>query len=139
MKTNIVFLLFILLGIQSCITTRCAIHPDFENNRNSTIRINDDYDPINLKKTISQEANKLGFKRESNDDSSKSFLSYSYIHYFDVFHYTLNVFSVLIVDRQTSQVLAAASCTGDGPAGAKGIVKSTFSTIAYKADSLKRK
>jgi hypothetical protein len=125
--------------MQSCTTIKCSVRSDFISDNNRKISIKKDSDPINLEKTIADEAIKIGFNTENQNDSLNAYLSYSYIHYFDAFHYTLNIFSLIVVKNESKEVLASAFCTGDVLSGAEGIVSSTFNKLGEKLKSIKQK
>jgi hypothetical protein len=137
MKTILLFLVCLFI-FQSCTTIKCSVANDLLNDNTRKITIVQDNDPINLKEKVTQESKKLGFDINDFNDSLNASLSYSYIHYFDAFHYTLNLFSIIIVKNDTKEVLASAFCTGDSPSGAGGIISGTFTKLGEKVKALKK-
>ena len=134
---NISILFVMVVFLQSCTTIKCAVKADLLSDDSKSISIIQNDDPINLKRTIANEVNKIGFNTENNNDSMNSYLTYNYIHYFDAFHYTLNIFSLIVVKNDTKEVLASAFSTGDSPSGANGIVSATFAKLNVKLKAIK--
>jgi len=137
-KQLIIYLSLVLL-LQSCTTIKCSVKKDLLSSEIENVSIKQDVDPINLKKYVVVESQKLGFNTENKNDSLNAYLTYNYIHYFDTFHYTLNIFSIMVVNADTKEVLASAFCTGDSPSGAEGIVGATFSKLGEKIKSIPSK
>ena len=131
--------LIVLFFVSSCTTIKCSIRNDLATVDQNRISIKPGSDPIKIAAVVSNEAKKIGFNSDNLSDSLNAYLTYDYVYYFDVFHYTLNIFSLMVVKNDTKEVLASAFCTGDSPSGAAGIVKATFGEFGSKIQSLKHK
>ena len=132
-KINVYCLFFIgIIIVVSCGTYSTAVKPGVSLASIKKVTIEGSYDPLKIRDKVAQRLIKLGFDVVETRSSADLAVNYNYDYYFDVFHYTFNLFNMRFMEVKTGEVILTTSFSGDTPLGVDGLLDRIFADVEGK-------